>query len=101
MELTPEQKARIVENRRLLLRDLEQLASRQSAAVATMQESLPLQVRAHADTCTHNAYCWRHERRLVSDSCVCVPQSTRSCCHKLFISALCPAWCGTSYGHPF
>jgi hypothetical protein len=54
MELTPEQKARIVENRRRLLIGLEELIRRQNVAVEVLQDNMPLQVRAHAGKCTHS-----------------------------------------------
>ncbi|KAK9904170.1 hypothetical protein WJX75_005784 [Coccomyxa subellipsoidea] len=43
MELTPEQKARIVENRRRLLIGLEELIRRQNVAVEVLQDNMPLQ----------------------------------------------------------
>ena len=57
MELTADQKARIVTNRRRLLLRLEALIQRQSAAVEVLQENVPLQVRAHAGTCAHAVFC--------------------------------------------
>lgn len=53
MELTPEQKARIVENRRRLLIGLEELIRRQNVAVEVLQDNMPLQVRTHAGKCAH------------------------------------------------
>jgi hypothetical protein len=53
MELTPEQKAQVVTNRRLLLAGLQALIRRQNAAVEVLQENMPLQVRALAATCLH------------------------------------------------
>ncbi|EIE22562.1 hypothetical protein COCSUDRAFT_63710 [Coccomyxa subellipsoidea C-169] len=43
MELTPEQKRRVVENRRRLLIGLEALTRRQNAAVEVLQKSMPLE----------------------------------------------------------
>ncbi|KAK9904211.1 hypothetical protein WJX75_006872 [Coccomyxa subellipsoidea] len=43
MELTPEQKAQVVTNRRLLLAGLQALIRRQNAAVEVLQENMPLQ----------------------------------------------------------
>ncbi len=48
MELTPHQKARIVENRRRLLISLEKLLRRQNSAVEVLQTSMPLEVLPHA-----------------------------------------------------
>ena len=57
MELTADQKARIVKNRRRLLLRLEALIQRQSAAVEVLQENMPLHVRAHSGTCAHAVFC--------------------------------------------
>ena len=51
MELTPDQKARIVENRRRLLISLEKLLRRQNSAVEVLQTSMPLEVPPHASQC--------------------------------------------------
>ncbi len=48
MDLTPDQKARIVENRRRLLISLEMLLRRQNSAVEVLQTSMPLEVLPHA-----------------------------------------------------
>lgn len=80
MELTAEQKARVVENRRRLLIGLEQLLRRQNAAVEVLQQSMPLQVHAHAATRAHAPHSAPHA--------TCASQ-TVNCRHSILSTCTC------------